>query len=150
MRHSGPIRIGQDDHLLAHCRFYDVSEGTVRVGGCDVRSMTCDSLLSNISMVFQNVYLFHDTVKNNIKFGNPEATDEDVIKAAKRACCHDFIMALPQGYDTVVGEGGSNLSGGEKQRVSIARALLKDSPIVLLDEATASVDPRTRGRYRGR
>ena len=113
----------------------------MRVGGCDVRSMTCDSLLSNISMVFQNVYLFHDTVKNNIKFGNPEATDEDVIKAAKRACCHDFIMALPHGYDTVVGEGGSNLSGGEKQRVSIARALLKDSPIVLLDEATASVDP---------
>ena len=137
----GPSGSGKTTICSLIARFYDASGGTVRVGGCDVRNMTCNSLLSNISMVFQNVYLFHDTVKNNIKFGNPEATDEDVIKAAKRACCHDFIMALPQGYDTVVGEGGSNLSGGEKQRVSIARALLKDSPIVLLDEATASVDP---------
>ena len=102
--------------------------------------MTCDSLLRNIAMVFQNVYLFHDTVRNNIRFGRPDAAEEDVIAAAKAARCHDFIMALPQGYDTMVGEGGSNLSGGEKQRISIARCLLKDAPIVILDEATASLD----------
>lgn len=92
-------------------------------------------------MVFQNVYLFHDTVKNNIRFGNPNATDEQIIEAAKKARCHDFIMSLPDGYDTMVGEGGSSLSGGEKQRISIARAILKDAPIVILDEATASIDP---------
>ena len=92
-------------------------------------------------MVFQNVYLFQDSVENNIKFGCPEATHEQVVAAAKAACCHDFIMSLPDGYDTVIGEGGSTLSGGEKQRISIARAILKDAPIVILDEATASVDP---------
>ena len=92
-------------------------------------------------MVFQNVYLFHDTVRNNICFGKPDATEEEMIEAAKKACCHDFIMALPDGYDTVVGEGGGSLSGGEKQRISIARAILKDAPIIILDEATASVDP---------
>ena len=101
-------------------------------------SFTCDSLLKNISMVFQNVYLFRDTIKNNIKFGSPDATDEQIVTAAKAARCHDFIMALPDGYDTVIGEGGSSLSGGEKQRISIARAMLKDAPIVILDEATAS------------
>ena len=94
-----------------------------------------------MSIVFQNVYLFHDTIENNIKFGCPAATHEQVVEAAKKACCHDFISALPDGYNTVIGEGGSTLSGGEKQRVSIARAMLKDAPIVLLDEATASVDP---------
>ena len=97
--------------------------------------------MKNISMVFQSVYLFQDTVENNIKFGCPSASREDVIRAAKDACCHDFIMALPKGYDTVLGENGGNLSGGEKQRISIARAMLKDAPIVILDEATASVDP---------
>lgn len=122
-------------------RFYDVSSGSIRVGGHDVREFTCDSLLGNISMVFQNVYLFQDTIKNNIRFGNAEATDEEVYAAAKKACCHEFIMALPKGYDTVVGEGGGTLSGGEKQRISIARAILKDAPIVILDEATASIDP---------
>ena len=122
-------------------RFYDVDEGRVRVGGHDVRELTCDSLLRAISMVFQNVYLFNDTVRANIAFGRPGATDEDVVEAARRAQCHDFIEALPQGYDTVVGEGGSSLSGGQKQRISIARALLKDAPLVILDEATASVDP---------
>ena len=92
-------------------------------------------------MVFQNVYLFHDSVENNIRFGRPEATHEQVVEAAKRACCHDFILSLPDGYDTIIGEGGSTLSGGEKQRISIARAILKDAPIIILDEATSSVDP---------
>lgn len=92
-------------------------------------------------MVFQNVYLFHDSVENNIRFGRPEATHEQVVAAAKRACCHDFILSLPEGYDTIIGEGGSTLSGGEKQRISIARAILKDAPIIILDEATSSVDP---------
>ena len=106
-----------------------------------MKEFTCDSLLSNISMVFQNVYLFHDTVRNNICFGKPDATEAEMVEAAKKACCHDFIMALPEGYDTVIGEGGGSLSGGEKQRISIARAILKDAPIIILDEATASVDP---------
>lgn len=122
-------------------RFYDVQKGEVLVGGHDVREFTCDSLLRNISMVFQNVYLFHDTIRNNICFGKPDATEEEMILAAKKACCHDFIMALPQGYDTMIGEGGGTLSGGEKQRISIARAILKDAPIIILDEATASIDP---------
>ena len=103
--------------------------------------MTCDSLLRNISMVFQKVYLFHDTIENNIRFGNPSATQEEIIEAAKKARCHDFIMALPDGYETVIGEGGSTLSGGEKQRISVARAILKNANIVILDEATASIDP---------
>jgi ATP-binding cassette subfamily B protein len=121
-------------------RFWDVDCGSVKIGGVDVREMTCDSLLRYVSMVFQRVYLFADTIENNIKFGSPVATHEQVVKAAKRARCHDFISALPDGYDTVVGEGGSTLSGGERQRISIARAMLKDAPIILLDEATASVD----------
>ena len=103
--------------------------------------MTCDSLLSNISMVFQKVYLFYDTVENNIRFGNPAATHEEIVEAAKKARCHDFIEQLPDGYNTVIGEGGSTLSGGEKQRISIARAILKNASIVILDEATASIDP---------
>ena len=111
------------------------------VGGHDVQELTCDSLLTNISMVFQNVYLFHDTIRANICFGKPDATEEEMIEVAKRARCHDFIMALPDGYDTVIGEGGGTLSGGEKQRISIARAMLKDAPIIILDEATASIDP---------
>ena len=100
-----------------------------------------ESLMSHISMVFQDVYLFQDTIRNNIRFGKTDATDEEIIAAAKKACCHDFIMRLPQGYDTMVGEGGCTLSGGEKQRISIARAILKDAPVILLDEATASLDP---------
>ena len=121
-------------------RFYDADSGSVRVGGHNVKEFTCDSLLSNISMVFQNVYLFHDTVRNNICFAKPDATEAEMVEAAKKACCHEFIMALPEGYDTVI-EGGGSLSGGEKQRISIARAILKDAPIIILDEATASVDP---------
>ena len=137
----GPSGSGKSTICNLAARFYDVDSGTVSVGGHDVREFTCESLLRNISMVFQNVYLFQDSVENNIRFGCPEATREQVAAAAKAACCHDFIMALPEGYDTVIGEGGSTLSGGEKQRISIARAILKDAPIVILDEATASVDP---------
>ena len=122
-------------------RFYDVDSGAVRVGGHDVREFTVDSLLRNFSMVFQDVYLFNDTLEANIAFGTAGATHEQVVEAAKRARCHDFISALPNGYDTIVGEGGASLSGGERQRISIARALLKDAPIVGLDEATASIDP---------
>ena len=125
--------------LLA--RFYDVNAGSITVGNRNIRDFTCDSLLRNISMVFQNVYLFRDTIRNNMKFGNPNASEEEIIAAAKAACCHDFIMTLPEGYDTMIGEGGSTLSGGEKQRISIARAILKNAPIVILDEATASIDP---------
>ena len=122
-------------------RFWDAQRGSVKIGGVDVRDMNCDGLLQNISMVFQNVYLFNDTVEANIKFGRPDATHEQVEEAAKKARCYDFITELPDGYDTMVGEGGANLSGGERQRISIARAILKDAPIILLDEATASVDP---------
>ena len=122
-------------------RFYDVDSGAVRVGGHDVREFTVDSLLRNFPMVFQDVYLFNDTLEANIAFGTAGATHEQVVEAAKRARCHDFISALPNGYDTIVGEGGASLSGGERQRISIARALLKDAPIVVLDEATASIDP---------
>ena len=122
-------------------RFYDVDSGAVRVGGHDVREFTVDSLLRNFSMVFQDVYLFNDTLEANIAFGTAGATHEQVVEAAKRARCHDFISALPNGYDTIVGEGGASLSGGERQRISIARALLKDAPIVVLDEATGSIDP---------
>lgn len=122
-------------------RFWDVDGGSVKLGNRDVREYTLDSLLKNYSMVFQNVYLFNDTIANNIRFGRPNATLEEVRDAARRACCDDFIMALPDGYDTVIGEGGASISGGEKQRISIARAIIKDSPIIILDEATANVDP---------
>ncbi len=126
-------------HLLS--RFWDVDSGCVTLGGHDVREYDMDSLMRNFSFVFQNVYLFHDTVANNIRFGQPNAPMEKVVEAAKKARCHDFIMRLPQGYDTVIGEGGGTLSGGERQRLSIARAMMKDAPIIILDEATANVDP---------
>lgn len=137
----GPSGSGKTTICNLLARFYDVDGGSVLMGGHDVREFTCDSLLKNISMVFQNVYLFQDTIRKNICFGKPDATEEEMIAAAKKACCHDFIMALPHGYDTVIGEGGGTLSGGEKQRISIARAMLKDAPVVILDEATASIDP---------
>ena len=126
-------------HLLS--RFWDVDSGTVTLSGKNVRDYSMDELMKNFSFVFQNVYLFHDTIANNIRFGEPDASMERVIDAAKKACCHDFISALPQGYDTIIGEGGASLSGGERQRISIARAIMKDSPIIILDEATANVDP---------
>ena len=122
-------------------RFWDVQSGSITFGGKDIRSYAPDELLSHFSMVFQNVFLFNDTVENNIKFGCPNATHEQIVEVAKRARCHEFIEALPNGYDTIIGENGSSLSGGEKQRISIARALLKDAPVVILDEATSSVDP---------
>ena len=109
--------------------------------GRDVREYDMDSLMQQFSFVFQNVYLFHDTIANNIRFGQPDAPMEQVIAAAKQARCHDFITKLPQGYDTVIGEAGGSLSGGERQRLSIARAMMKDAPIIILDEATANVDP---------
>ena len=137
----GPSGSGKSTICNLIARFYDVQHGSILVGGHDVREMTCDSLLQNISMVFQNVYLFNDTIRNNIRFGNSEATEDEIVAAARAARCHDFIMALSNGYDTVVGEGGGTLSGGEKQRISIARAMLKNAPIVILDEATASIDP---------
>ena len=126
-------------HLLS--RFWDVDGGRVTLGGRDAREYDMDSLMQNFSFVFQNVYLFHDTVANNIRFGRPDAPMEKVIEAAKKARCHNFIMKLPQGYETVIGEAGGSLSGGERQRLSIARAMMKDAPIIILDEATANVDP---------
>jgi len=137
----GPSGSGKTTLCRLLARFYDVSGGRITLGGHNLKEFTCDSLLSNISMVFQNVYLFHDTVRANICFGKEQASEEEMISAAKQARCHDFIMALPEGYDTVIGEGGSTLSGGEKQRISIARAILKNAPVIILDEATASLDP---------
>ncbi|MBR1753149.1 MAG: ATP-binding cassette domain-containing protein, partial [Ruminococcus sp.] len=122
-------------------RFWDVDSGSVTLDGRDVREYSMDALMKNYSFVFQRVYLFADTIANNIRFGQPDAPMEKVIDAAKKACCHDFIMQLPDGYDTVIGEGGASLSGGEKQRISIARAIMKDAPVIILDEATANVDP---------
>lgn len=137
----GPSGGGKTTLCNLISRFWDVNEGTIQMGGVDVRDYTLDSLLTNISMVFQNVYLFEDTVENNIKFAMPNATHEQVVEAAKKACCHEFIEALPNGYHTMIKEAGSTISGGEKQRISIARAILKDAPIIILDEATANVDP---------
>ena len=128
-------------HLIS--RFWDVDKGCVKLGGVNVREYSMDSLMRNFSFVFQSVYLFQDTIANNIRFGQSDAPMEKVIEASRKACCHDFIMALPDGYDTVIGEGGASLSGGEKQRISIARAIMKDAPIIILDEATANVDPES-------
>ena len=137
----GPSGSGKSTITKLIGRFWDTDEGQIRLGGASIKNMSTDDLLANISMVFQDVYLFHDTIEQNIKMGREDATHEEVVETAKKSSCHEFIMSLPDGYDTIVGEGGSTLSGGEKQRISIARALLKDAPIVLLDEATASLDP---------
>lgn len=145
----GPSGAGKSTMCNLIARFWDVNDGKITIGGRDIRDYTLDSLLANISEVFQKVYLFADTIENNIKFGNPAASHEEVVAAAKRACCHDFIMSLPDGYDTMIGEGGATLSGGEKQRISIARAILKDAPIIILDEATASVDPENENLLMG-
>lgn len=137
----GPSGGGKSTLCNLIARFWDVDEGSVTLGGVNVKDYNMNSLMSNFSFVFQNVYLFQDTIENNIKFGSQEASHEEVIVAAKKACCHEFISKLPDGYNTVIGEGGASLSGGEKQRISIARAIMKDAPIVILDEATANVDP---------
>ena len=137
----GPSGGGKTTLVNLLARFWDVDGGSVMLGVRNVKDYDMDSLMANFSFVFQSVYLFHDTIANNIRFGQPGAPMEDVIAAAKKACCHDFISSLPQGYDTVVGEGGASLSGGEKQRISIARAMMKNAPVIFLDEATANVDP---------
>ena len=137
----GPSGGGKTTLVNLLARFWDVDGGTVMLSDRNVKDYDMDSLMANFSFVFQSVYLFHDTIANNIRFGQPGAPMEDVIAAAKKACCHDFISSLPHGYDTVVGEGGASLSGGEKQRISIARAMMKNAPVIFLDEATANVDP---------
>ncbi len=137
----GPSGSGKTTIINLIARFYDIEQGEITIGGNNIKDYKVDVLLKDLSLVFQDVYLFNDTIKNNIRFAKPDATDEEIIAAAKRAMCHDFISAMPDGYESIVGEGGSSLSGGEKQRISIARALLKDANIVLLDEATSSVDP---------
>ena len=137
----GPSGGGKTTITSLISRFWDVQEGEVTLGGRNVKDYSFDSLMENFSFVFQRVYLFEDTIANNIRFGRPEASKEEVIEAAKKASCHDFIMSLPDGYETVIGEGGATLSGGEKQRIAIARAIMKAAPIIVLDEATANVDP---------
>ena len=139
----GPSGGGKSTLCNLIARFWDVDSGTITLGGINVKDYSMNSLMNNFAFVFQRVYLFADTIENNIKFGCQNATHEEVVAAAKKACCHDFISALPEGYNTLIGEGGASLSGGEKQRISIARAIMKDAPIVILDEATANVDPES-------
>ena len=142
----GPSGSGKSTMCSLISRFWDTDSGTITIGGTDVKEYTLESLMDQISMVFQKVYLFADTIENNIKFGQPNASHEEVVSAAKKACCHEFIESLPDGYATKVGEGGATLSGGEKQRISIARAILKDAPIIIFDEATANVDPENEDK----
>ena len=136
----GPSGSGKSTIASLLARFWDIREGTIKLNGKNIKNISMGNLMDQISMVFQRVYLFKDTIYNNIAMGRPSATREEVIEAAKKARCYDLILSLPEGFDTVIGEGGASLSGGEKQRISIARCILKDSPIVILDEATASVD----------
>ncbi len=145
----GPSGSGKTTICNLIARFYDVEKGSITLGGIDVKEYSLDSLLGNMSMVFQNVYLFNDTIRANICFGRDNVSEEEMIEAAKKARCHDFIMELPKGYDTVIGEGGGTLSGGQKQRISIARAILKDAPIIILDESTASIDPENEHLIQG-
>jgi ATP-binding cassette subfamily B protein len=142
----GPSGAGKTTIGLLAARFWDVRSGAIRIGGVDVRDMPLTSLMSQLSFVFQDGFLFFDTVEENIRMGNTRATREAVMAAAKAAQCHEFIERLPNGYQTLVGEGGTYLSGGEQQRIGIARAILKDAPIVILDEATAFADPENEGK----
>ena len=144
----GPSGSGKTTFCNLIARFWDVNTGEILIGGKNIKEYTLPHLMNHIAMVFQSVYLFEDTIENNIKFGVSSATREEVIEAAKKAMCHDFIEALPNGYDTLIGEGGATLSGGEKQRISIARAMLKDAPIVIFDEATASIDPENEDKLK--
>ena len=143
----GPSGSGKTTLCQLIARFHDAASGTITLGGVDIKKIPYETLMEKISIVFQNVYLFEDTVLNNIRFGRPDATMEEVYAAARAARCDEFIRALPQGYDTMVLEGGSNLSGGEKQRISIARAILKNSPIIILDEATSALDAESERAF---
>lgn len=142
----GPSGAGKTTFCNLIARFWDADKGKISIGGHDVKEYSLESLMRQISMVFQNVYLFQDTIENNIKFAKPNATHEEVVDAAKKACCHDFIMSLPEQYETVIGEGGASLSGGERQRISIARAIIKNAPIIIFDEATANIDPENEDK----
>ncbi|EFK39278.1 MULTISPECIES: ABC transporter ATP-binding protein [Peptoniphilus] len=142
----GPSGAGKTTFCNLIARFWDIDKGEISIGGHDIKEYSLESLMRQISMVFQNVYLFQDTIENNIKFAKPDATHEEVVKVAKKACCHEFIMSLPKQYETVIGEGGTSLSGGERQRISIARAMIKNAPIIIFDEATANVDPENEDK----
>jgi ATP-binding cassette, subfamily B, bacterial IrtA/YbtP len=142
----GPSGAGKTTLGLLAARFWDVQSGAIRIGGVDIRDMGTEALMDHVSFVFQDGFLFFDTIEENIRMGNATASKDDVIRAAKAAQCHDFIERLPQGYQTLVGEGGTYLSGGEQQRIGIARAILKNAPIVVLDEATAYADPENEGK----
>lgn len=144
----GPSGSGKTTFCNLIARFWDVDSGQISIGGKNIKDYTIENLMDNISMVFQNVYLFEDTIENNIKFGKQDATKYEIIEAAKKAQCHDLIMTLPQGYQTMIGEGGASLSGGEKQRISIARAILKDAPVIIFDEATANIDPENEDKLK--
>lgn len=142
----GPSGAGKTTLCNLIARFWDIDNGRISIGEHNIKEYSLEALMEQISMVFQNVYLFQDTIENNIKFAKPDATHEEVMEAAKKACCHDFIMSLPEQYKTMIGEGGASLSGGERQRISIARAIIKNAPIIIFDEATANVDPENEDK----
>ena len=144
----GPSGSGKTTFCNLIARFWDVNSGEFLIGGKNIKDYKIENLMNSISMVFQDVYLFEDTIENNIKFGKQNASHEEVVEAAKKARCHEFIEALPEGYDTIIGEGGASLSGGEKQRISIARAMLKDADIIIFDEATANIDPENEDKLK--
>ena len=144
----GPSGSGKTTFCNLIARFWDVNSGEILIGGKNIKDYKIENLMNSISMVFQDVYLFEDTIENNIKFGKQNASHEEVVQAAKKARCHEFIEALPEGYNTLIGEGGASLSGGEKQRISIARAMLKDAGIIIFDEATANIDPENEDKLK--
>lgn len=144
----GPSGSGKTTFCNLIARFWDVNSGEILIGGKNIKDYKIENLMDSISMVFQDVYLFEDTIENNIKFGKQNASHEEVVEAAKKARCHEFIESLPEGYDTLIGEGGASLSGGEKQRISIARAMLKNAPIIIFDEATANIDPENEDKLK--
>ena len=144
----GPSGSGKTTFCNLIARFWDVNSGEILIGGNNIKDYKIENLMNSISMVFQDVYLFEDTIENNIKFGKQNASHEEVVQAAKKARCHEFIEALPEGYNTLIGEGGASLSGGEKQRISIARAMLKDADIIIFDEATANIDPENEDKLK--
>lgn len=144
----GPSGSGKTTFCNLIARFWDVNSGEILIGGKNIKDYKIENLMNSISMVFQDVYLFEDTIENNIKFGKQNASHEEVVQAAKKARCHEFIEVLPEGYNTLIGEGGASLSGGEKQRISIARAMLKDADIIIFDEATANIDPENEDKLK--